>query len=75
MLTPRQSAHLETIPPTRQITDDFADYADIVFKRLGDRVKMWTTFANPYSFCMTGYGWGTHAPGRCDTCPGVSLGF
>jgi beta-glucosidase len=53
-----------------KVTDDFADYAEIVFKKLGDRVKQWTTFASPYSFCMLGYGWGSHAPGRCADCPG-----
>ncbi|KAK9804869.1 hypothetical protein WJX72_009269 [[Myrmecia] bisecta] len=44
---------------------DFAAYADVCFKAFGDRVKYWTTFNEPYTFCTVGYGAGIHAPGRC----------
>jgi beta-glucosidase/6-phospho-beta-glucosidase/beta-galactosidase len=52
-----------------KITDNYAAYAELMFKSL-PTVKHWSTFASPYSFCMLGYGWGSHAPGRCDDCPG-----
>jgi beta-glucosidase/6-phospho-beta-glucosidase/beta-galactosidase len=46
-----------------EIVDDFAKYAAVVFETLGDRVKYWTTFNEPWTFCFLGYGIGVHAPG------------
>lgn len=46
-----------------RIVDDFADYAEVMFRALGDRVKHWTTLNEPHSFCQLGYGYGIHAPG------------
>jgi len=45
----------------------FADYAEIVAKRLGDRVKWWTTHNEPWCAAYLGYGAGVHAPGIQDT--------
>jgi len=44
----------------------FADYAAIVAKRLGDRVKFWTTFNEPGVIAWDGYVSGEHAPGEQD---------
>jgi len=44
---------------------DFSNYADFVFDKFGDRVGMWLTFNEPWTFCWMGYGTGVHAPGRC----------
>ena len=48
-----------------QIEDDFVRYADTCFAAFGDRVKLWTTFNEPWTFCNFGYVTGTFAPGRC----------
>lgn len=41
----------------------FADYAAVLFKAFGDRVKQWTTMNEPQTFCFSGYSSGGHAPG------------
>ena len=52
--------------PARETATHFADYAEIVARRLGDRVSHFMTFNEPMPFCMLGYREGTHAPGRKD---------
>ncbi|MBK8023042.1 MAG: beta-glucosidase [Chloroflexi bacterium] len=47
----------------RGIVNDFARYADIVSRALGDRVKHWTTFNEPWVFSWSGYYFGEDAPG------------
>ena len=47
----------------RDIADKFADYARIVARRLGDRVKHWAMFNEPNIHALFGYGMGGHAPG------------
>jgi beta-glucosidase len=47
----------------RDIAEKFADYARVVVKRLGDRVKYWATFNEPNVHALFGYGLGEHAPG------------
>ncbi|MDJ1130449.1 GH1 family beta-glucosidase [Streptomyces iconiensis] len=42
----------------------FADYADTVAARLGDRVAHWITLNEPAELTLLGYGLGEHAPGR-----------
>lgn len=42
----------------------FVDYTDAVTRRLGDRVKMWTTINEPYCASALGYAFGEHAPGE-----------
>lgn len=46
------------------IADDFLAYADLCFDRLGDRVKNWITFNEPWVVSILGYGQGVFAPGR-----------
>ena len=41
----------------------FADYAEIVTRRLGDRVAHWITLNEPWCSAYLGYGTGVHAPG------------
>lgn len=47
----------------RDIAEKFADYARVVVRRLGDRVKHWATFNEPNIHALFGYGLGDHAPG------------
>ncbi|HEY0752835.1 MAG TPA: GH1 family beta-glucosidase [Ktedonobacteraceae bacterium] len=42
----------------------YADYAEIVAQRLGDRVGMWQTHNEPWCVAYLGYGIGEHAPGH-----------
>jgi beta-glucosidase len=44
----------------------FADYAALMVKRLGDRVRFWTTFNEPSVVAFNGHFSGGHAPGIQD---------
>lgn len=44
----------------------FADYAALMVKRFGDRVKYWTTFNEPSVIAFDGHLTGEHAPGVKD---------
>ena len=48
----------------RETTEAFVDYAELVARRLGDRVRMWITHNEPQVVASGGYGSGWHAPGR-----------
>lgn len=48
--------------PNIVLAEIFEDYARIVFKYFGDRVKTWITFNEPPEICHTGYGVGSGAP-------------
>ncbi|MFE9959024.1 GH1 family beta-glucosidase [Micromonospora sp. NPDC005299] len=50
----------------RDTAERFADYADAVFRALGDRVPAWLTVNEPKTVVQNGYLWGHHAPGRQD---------
>lgn len=50
--------------PCRQTIEAFAQYTEIVARRLGDRVRHWITHNEPWCAAWLGYGWGEHAPGR-----------
>jgi beta-glucosidase len=52
--------------PKRDTAQRFADYADIMMSALGDRVRYWTIFNEPWIFTTLGYLLGIHAPGRTD---------
>lgn len=52
--------------PHRDTAHRFADYAELVFDRLGDRVTSWTTLNEPWCVATYGYADGMHAPGRRD---------
>jgi beta-glucosidase len=50
--------------PARDTAARFADYATLVHGALGDRVRHWTTFNEPWCSAYLGYASGVHAPGR-----------
>ncbi|WP_459708657.1 GH1 family beta-glucosidase [Actinophytocola sp. KF-1] len=50
--------------PERDTAYRFADYAMLVFDRLQDRVRTWTTLNEPWCSAMLGYYEGRQAPGR-----------
>ena len=52
--------------PNRDLAEYFRDYATVVADALGDRVKHWMAFNEPWIFTMLGYSLGIHAPGRHD---------
>lgn len=47
----------------RDIKEWFADYAAVMGRTLGDRVKWWVTLNEPSVFVVAGYRDGNHAPG------------
>jgi len=49
--------------PDRMVVDAFVEFADVVTRALGDRVKNWTTFNEPWVSAFVGYEEGRHAPG------------
>jgi len=55
----------------RETAEAFAAYADIVTRRLGDRVKTWCTFNEPWCSSLLSYQRGEHAPGIKD--PALAL--
>jgi beta-glucosidase len=48
----------------RSTAEAFADYAEATVSRLGDRVKHWVTFNEPWVIANNGHRYGTHAPGH-----------
>lgn len=50
----------------RDIAGWFADYAMLVGRRYGDRVKHFATFNEPSVFTLFGYGFGWNAPAAAD---------
>jgi len=52
--------------PKRDTAEAFVEYADVVTRRLGDRVKRWITHNEPWCSSMLAYERGIHAPGRKD---------
>jgi beta-glucosidase len=49
----------------------FVEYADVVTRRLGDRVKHWITHNEPWCSCMMSYWEGVHAPGGKSLADGM----
>lgn len=56
---------------SRESCDAFAHYADVVSRRLGDRVHDWATHNEPWCIATLGHEEGHHAPGHRD--PAESL--
>ena len=52
--------------PARMIVDAFVEYADVISRALGDRVKHWITLNEPFVSAVDGYLEGRHAPGIKD---------
>ncbi|PKA60364.1 Beta-glucosidase 12 [Apostasia shenzhenica] len=57
-----QILHLLVKNPSK---DDFRDYADLLFKFFGDRVKHWITLNEPFIYTVAGYDLGAFPPARC----------
>jgi beta-glucosidase len=49
-----------------EIVGRFAEYASLVARRLGDRVRHWLTLNEPQVFSVLGHAFGGHAPGMRD---------
>ncbi len=52
--------------PARGTAEAFAEYADVVSRHLGDRVRHWMTLNEPFVSAFIGYLDGRHAPGHTD---------
>lgn len=50
----------------RDIAAWFTEYAETMFRALGDRVKMWATLNEPWVVADGGYLYGVNAPGHCN---------
>jgi beta-glucosidase len=50
----------------RDIAAWFGEYAAVLGRALGDRVKHWITFNEPFAFIVIGHVFGMHAPGLTD---------
>jgi beta-glucosidase len=50
----------------RDIAGWFGDYAALLGRTLGDRVRHWITFNEPFAFLVLGHVFGMHAPGLSD---------
>ncbi len=50
----------------RDIAGWFADYATLIARRFGDRVRHFATFNEPSVFTLFGYGFAWHPPGLTD---------
>jgi beta-glucosidase len=57
--------------PARDTAGRFAEYAAMMHRALGDRVRYWTTLNEPWCSAFLGYGSGDHAPGRRDPASAV----
>ncbi|WP_099221758.1 glycoside hydrolase family 1 protein [Listeria costaricensis] len=51
---------------SRRVIADFTDYAELLFKRYGDRVKYWVTLNEQNVFISHGYQLNYHPPGVSD---------
>ena len=52
--------------PERDTAEHFAEYAQIVFGALHDRVRIWATHNEPWCSSLLGYAEPSHAPGHTD---------
>jgi len=50
--------------PVRSTAEAFVEYTDLVSRKLGDRVKHWMTFNEPFVSAWVGHLDGHHAPGH-----------
>lgn len=47
----------------RDVVERFAEYAALVYRRLGDRIRYWVTINEPRTYAFVGHAEGIHAPG------------
>jgi beta-glucosidase len=57
----------------RSTAEAFAEYAETVANRLGDRVRHWITQNEPWVYAWIGHAWGLHAPGRTSEADAVAV--
>lgn len=57
--------------PARTTAEAFVEYADVVSRHLGDRVKNWITHNEPWCASILSHQIGEHAPGWRDTAAAV----
>ncbi len=57
---------------SRATAEAFAEYTEAVVRRLGDRVRDWTTHNEPFCTAWLGHVVGVHAPGLTDVRAGVA---
>jgi beta-glucosidase len=60
--------------PVRDTAEAFAEYAEVVAARLGDRVRHWITQNEPWVISWLGYGIGQDAPGRATEAEAIAAG-
>ena len=60
--------------PRRDTAHAFAAYADLVSRRLGDRVRHWITINEPWCPSFLGHHSGVHAPGHTSLPAAVAAG-
>ncbi|MFP3905805.1 MAG: GH1 family beta-glucosidase [Acidimicrobiales bacterium] len=58
--------------PVRDTAHAFADYAEVVARRLGDRIGTWLTLNEPFVAAHLGHVLGIHAPGHTSTAEGFA---
>ncbi len=58
----------------RETAEAFAEYAEAVVGRIGDRVGLWLTHNEPWVAAWLGHGWGQHAPGLASTRDALAAG-
>ena len=58
--------------PARATAEAFAEYAQVVAARIGDRVSTWMTHNEPWVAAWRGYGHGAHAPGGRSTADALA---
>jgi beta-glucosidase len=82
-ITPLLTLHHWDLPATlqrrggwlsRETAEAFADYAEVVARRLGDRVEWWVTHNEPWCVAYLGHALGVHAPGIADMQAAVTAG-
>jgi beta-glucosidase len=56
--------------PARETVEAFAEYAEVVVRRLGDRVDHWITINEPWVVAWLGYGSSKLAPAPLPNAPG-----
>lgn len=50
----------------REIVDYFVEYAELLFRELGDLIPRWITHNEPWMASIVGHAFGEHAPGKED---------
>ncbi|HEV8516802.1 MAG TPA: GH1 family beta-glucosidase [Candidatus Limnocylindrales bacterium] len=60
--------------PSRDTVGRYVDYAAIVYRALGDRVRLWVTHNEPWVAAFLGHEIGIHAPGLTDRSAALRAG-